>query len=95
MVRFLGYGTVEIFEMVCNSYNKSLLLIVDPPNLIEAHVFCYDSADQKKMHMQDCNRICNLFANRRKFNQIFNSSDIPNFDHVRQLINCICLLVTL
>ena len=68
MVCFLGYGTVERFEMVCNSYNESLILIIDHPNLSEAHVFCYDSVDEKKMHMQDCNGICNLFAKGRKFN---------------------------
>ena len=85
MVYFLGYGTVEHFEMVCNNYNKYLLSIVDHPNLSEAHVFCYDSADKKKMHMQDCNGICNLFAKRRKFNQSFHSSDIPIFNHVREL----------
>ena len=77
-------GTVEQFEMVCNSYNESLLLIVDHQNLSEAHMFCYDSADKKKMHMQDCNRIRNLFAKRR-INQSFNSTDIPSFNHVRQL----------
>ena len=70
--------------MVCNSYNESLLLIVDHQNLSEAHMFCYDSADKKKMHMQDCNRIRNLFAKRR-INQSFNSTDIPSFNHVRQL----------
>ena len=71
--------------MVYNSYNESLLLIFDHQNLSEAHVFCYDSADKKKIYMQDCNGICNLFAKRRKFNQSFHISDIPNFNHVSKL----------
>ena len=67
MVCVLGYRTVEQFEAVCNSYDELLLLIVDHPNLREEHVFCYGSDYEKKIHMQDCNSICNLFAKCRKF----------------------------
>ena len=85
MVRFLGYGKVEQFDLVCNSYDESLLLIVDHTNVSEAHVFCYGTTEEKKMHMKDCNGIHNLFARHRKFNRSFNSSSIPNYNHVRQL----------
>ena len=47
MVCFLGYGTVEQFEVVCKTCNESLLQIVDHPNLSKAHVFCYGSTDEK------------------------------------------------
>ena len=36
--------------MVCDSCNETLLLIIDHPNLSEAHAFCYNSADKEKMH---------------------------------------------
>ena len=85
MVCVLGYGTVEQFEVVCNSDNEALILIVDHPHMSEAHVFCYGSNNEKKMHMRECNRICNLFAKYRKSHWSFNSSDIPNHNHMRQL----------
>ena len=68
MVRFLGYGTVAQFDLVCNSYDESLLLIVDHTNVSEAHVFCYGTTEEKKIYMKGCNRICNLFARHRKSN---------------------------